>query len=72
MAKIYHDNDANLDILKDKKIAIIGYGIQGRGQALNLKDSGLNVIVSELENTENHSSPDFGYTNFSPASKKSE
>lgn len=54
MAKIYHDKDANLDVLKNKKIAIIGYGIQGRGQALNLKDSGLNVIVSELEGTENY------------------
>jgi ketol-acid reductoisomerase len=54
MAKVYHDNDANLDVLKGKKIAIIGYGIQGRGQALNLRDSGLDVIVSELEGTENH------------------
>lgn len=53
MAKIYYDKDANLDILKSKKIAIIGYGIQGRAQALNLRDSGLNVIVSELEGTPN-------------------
>lgn len=54
MAKIYHDKDANLDVLKSKKIAIIGYGIQGRGQALNLRDSDLNVVVSELEGTENY------------------
>ncbi|UCD54640.1 MAG: ketol-acid reductoisomerase [Candidatus Omnitrophota bacterium] len=54
MAKVYHDNDADLDLLKDKKIAIIGYGIQGRGQALNLRESGLNVIVSELEGTDNY------------------
>ena len=54
MPKIYHDKDADLDVLKNKKIAIIGYGIQGRGQALNLKDSGLDVIVSELEGTENY------------------
>ena len=54
MTKIYYDNDADLNVLKDKKIAIIGYGIQGRGQALNLRDSGLNVIVSELENTPNY------------------
>jgi len=54
MAKVYHDKDANLDFIKDKKIAIIGYGIQGRGQALNLRDSGLNVIVSELAGTENY------------------
>lgn len=54
MAKIYYDKDADLELLKGKKIAIIGYGIQGRGQALNLRDSGLNVIVSELEGTDNY------------------
>ncbi len=54
MPKIYHDNDADLSVLKNKTIAIIGYGIQGRGQALNLKDSGLNVIVSEMENSPNY------------------
>jgi len=54
MAKMYYDQDANLDILKGKKIAIIGYGIQGRGQSLNLRDSGLDVIVSELEGTPNY------------------
>ena len=53
-AKMYYDNDADLNVLKGKKIAIIGYGIQGRGQALNLRDSGLDVIVSELEGTENY------------------
>ena len=53
MAVIYYDKDADLGVLKNKKIAIIGYGIQGRAQALNLKDSGLNVIVSELEGTPN-------------------
>lgn len=47
MAKVYYDEDANLDALKGKKIAILGYGIQGRGQALNLKDSGLDVIVAQ-------------------------
>ncbi len=51
MAKVYYDSDANLDLIKDKTIAIIGYGIQGRGQALCLRDSGCNVIVSELEGT---------------------
>jgi ketol-acid reductoisomerase len=53
MLKIYYDNDADLGILKDKIVAIIGYGIQGRGQALCLRDSGVNVIVSELEGTPN-------------------
>ncbi len=54
MAKIYYDRDADLGMLKDQPIAIIGYGIQGRGQALNLRDSGLDVIVSELEGTPNY------------------
>lgn len=53
MAKVYYDKDADLKFLKDKKVAIIGYGIQGRGQALNLKDSGIEVIVAELEGTPN-------------------
>ena len=54
MAKIYYDKDANLDLLKGKKIAIIGYGIQGRGQSLNLRDSGCSVVVSEVEGTPNY------------------
>jgi len=54
MLKIYYDNDADLELLKDKTIAIIGYGIQGRGQALCLKDSGCRVIVSEMEGTPNY------------------
>lgn len=52
--KIYYDKDADLKYLQGKKIAIIGYGIQGRGQALCLKDSGLDVVVSELEGTPNY------------------
>ncbi|RKY31975.1 MAG: ketol-acid reductoisomerase [Candidatus Omnitrophota bacterium] len=53
MAKIYYDQDADLSLLKEKRIAIIGYGIQGRGQALCLRDSGCSVIISELEGTSN-------------------
>ncbi|MBO8158099.1 ketol-acid reductoisomerase [Thermosyntropha sp.] len=45
MAKMYYDADANLDLLKGKTIAVIGYGSQGHAQAQNLKDSGLNVVV---------------------------
>jgi len=45
MAKIYHDQDADLSYLQDQKIGVIGYGNQGRAQALNLKESGLNVTV---------------------------
>jgi len=54
MLKIYYDKDADLEILKDKTIAIIGYGIQGRGQALCLRDSGLRVVVSEMAGTPNY------------------
>ncbi|MFH0826623.1 MAG: ketol-acid reductoisomerase [Candidatus Omnitrophota bacterium] len=54
MAKIYYDQDADLNLLKGKTIAIIGYGIQGRGQSLCLRDSGVSVIVSEMEGTPNY------------------
>ncbi len=54
MAKMYYDKDANLNILKGSKVAIIGYGIQGRGQALSLRDSGIKVLVSELKGTPNY------------------
>lgn len=45
MAQTWKDNDINLDSIKDQKIAVIGYGIQGDAQANNMKDSGLNVVV---------------------------
>jgi ketol-acid reductoisomerase len=49
MAKMYYDSDANLDLLNGKTVAIIGYGSQGHAHALNLKDSGVNVIVGLYE-----------------------
>ncbi len=45
MVKVYFDKDANIEILKNKTIAVIGYGSQGHAQAQNIRDSGLNVIV---------------------------
>ena len=45
MAKIYTEKDASLDPIKDKTIAVLGYGSQGRAWALNLRDSGLKVLV---------------------------
>ena len=45
MARMYYDTDANLDLLTGKTVAIIGYGSQGHAHALNLKDSGVNVLV---------------------------
>lgn len=44
---IYYDNDANLDLLKSKKIVVIGFGSQGHAHSLNLKESGMNVCVCE-------------------------
>ena len=52
--KIYYDKDADLKDLKGKKIAIIGYGSQGHAQAQNLRDSGLDVIVSQRKGGENY------------------
>ncbi len=45
MIQKYYDDDADMSVLKNKTIAVIGYGSQGRGQALNLADSGLSVII---------------------------
>src|SRR6266404_2900325 len=45
MAKMYYDNDADLSIIRGKKVAILGYGSQGHAHALNLKDSGVDVRV---------------------------
>lgn len=53
MVKMYYDNDANLDLLKGKTIAVIGYGSQGHAQAQNLKDSGMNVIIGLHQGSRN-------------------
>jgi ketol-acid reductoisomerase len=45
MLKKYYDTDADLGVLSKKRIAVIGYGSQGRGQSLNLRDSGLDVVI---------------------------
>lgn len=46
MVKVYYDQDADFGVLQGKKIAVVGYGSQGHAQALNLKDSGLDVVVA--------------------------
>ena len=51
MVKMYYDKDCNLELLKDKTVAIIGYGSQGHAHALNLKESGVNVVVGLRENS---------------------
>lgn len=45
MAQMYYDKDCNLDLLKGKTVAVIGYGSQGHAHAQNLKESGVNVLV---------------------------
>jgi len=45
MAKMYYNKDADLKVLKGKRVAVVGYGIQGRAQSLNLRDSGADVVL---------------------------
>jgi len=53
-AKIYYEKDAPIEPLKGKKVAVIGYGSQGHAHSLNLRDSGIDVAVAELEGTDNY------------------
>lgn len=52
--KIYYDKDGSLEPLNGKTVAVVGFGSQGHAHAQNLRDSGVNVIVAELEGTNNH------------------
>lgn len=52
--KIYYDDDADLSLLKEKTVAILGYGSQGHAQAQNLRDSGCHVVVAEKPGTPNY------------------
>lgn len=54
VAKIYYDDDADLSLLEDRKVAVIGYGSQGHAHALNLRDSGIEVTVAEIEGSDNY------------------
>ena len=53
-ATIYYDNDADLSLLKNKTIAILGYGSQGHAQAQNLRDSGCSVIIGQRPGSPNY------------------
>ena len=53
MAKMYYEQDCDLNYLNGRKIAIIGYGSQGHAHALNLKDSGCDVCVGLREGSKN-------------------
>ena len=49
MAEIFYDQDADLNLIQAKKVAVIGYGSQGHAHSLNLKDSGVSVVVGLAE-----------------------
>lgn len=66
MKKIYKDKDASLNILKKRTIGILGYGNQGRGQSLNMRDSGLeNIIVGNRDDEYLETARDDGFKTYS-------
>ena len=65
MAKIYYDGDADLAILKDQTIGILGYGNQGQAQAQNIRDSGLKVIIGNIDDEYKASAVRDGFEVFS-------
>jgi ketol-acid reductoisomerase len=74
MVKIYYEKDADKKILKNKRIAIIGYGSQGHAHANNLKESGMDVIVAETKgvNWEKAVNAGFNVLTASDAAKKAD
>ncbi len=67
MIKVYYDKDANLEVLKSKKICIMGYGSQGHAHANNLRDSGMDVIVGVRKGGSWKKAEDAGFTVMTPA-----
>lgn len=75
MATIYYDNDADLNLIKEKTIAIIGYGNQGISQALNIRDSGIrNIIIGSRKDESFDKANEDGFMVYSieEASKKAD
>lgn len=72
--KVYYDKDCNLDLIKSKKVAIIGYGSQGHAHAQNLKDSGVpNVMVGLRDGSSSaKKAQNAGFTVLSPAQAAAE
>jgi len=64
MATIYHDADADLGALAGETIAVVGYGNQGRSQALNLRDSGLPVVVGNIDDASREAARRDGFETF--------
>lgn len=73
MNQVYRDNDVSLDALRGKVIAVLGYGIQGRAWALNLRDSGLEVVIGDESRTDKNAAAD-GWTvlSFAEATRKAD
>ena len=67
MAKMYYEQDCDLNVLNGKKIAIIGYGSQGHAHALNLRDSGCDVIIGLRQGRSWKKAEDDGFTVMSVA-----
>jgi ketol-acid reductoisomerase len=67
MITVYYDKDAKVDVLKGKKICIMGYGSQGHAHANNLKDSGMDVIVGLRKGTSWDKAAAAGFTVLTPA-----
>ena len=51
--RVYYDRDADINLIKNKKIVIVGYGSQGHAHAINLKDSGISEIIIALREDSN-------------------
>ena len=60
MAIIYYDKDADLELIRGKKVAIVGYGSQGHAHSLNLKDSGVTVHVGLAEGSRSKAKAEAG------------
>ena len=54
MAKVYHDDDIDIQPILEKTVGIVGYGSQGHAQAQNLRDSGVEVLVADVKGTPNY------------------
>lgn len=67
MIKAYYDKDANLDVIKDKTICIMGYGSQGHAHANNLRDSGMNVIIGVRKGGSWRKAEEAGFKVMTPA-----
>ena len=67
MAEIFYDKDADISIIQGRKVAVLGFGSQGHAHALNLKDSGVDVVVGLLEGSKSISkATDQGLTVLTP------